>query len=116
MVSLRLTRSMYDLSGANTIHQTLRATRSAYDMSSTHLRLTRSSHAIGASILPNSTHMKLVEDVTKAKAKLKTSRVALAQYSLIDTSPSSRAARETYTQAEREVEEACKAWCQAQRK
>ena len=129
MLSLNSTRPIYDLSGANTIHRTrsaydilavppLRLTRSAYDLSAAPLRLTRSAHAIGASILPKpiTSHTKLSDDVTRAKANLKTSRLALAQYSLIENSASSRAAREAYTQAEREVEETCRAWCQAQRK
>ena len=118
MLSLRLARPVLDISGTP-----LRHTRSAYDISgAAHppLRLTRSAYAIGTSIilkprpiLPNIT--KLVDNITRAKAKLKEARLALAQYSLIENSASSRA-REAYIQAEREVEETCKAWCQAQRK
>ena len=53
--------------------------------------------------------------VNKAKEKLALSRANLAQYSLGDNSASKAAAREEFSLIEKEVEEACKAWCYAKR-
>ena len=57
----------------------------------------------------------LQKEVIESKKRLAVTRNALAQYSLIDNSPSKVAAREAHDQAEKEVEEACKAWCTAKR-
>lgn len=53
--------------------------------------------------------------VTGTKLKLKSAKAALAEYSPIEHTPSKIAAIEAVAQAEKEVEDACKAWCHAQR-
>jgi hypothetical protein len=53
--------------------------------------------------------------VTGTKLKLKSAKATLAQYSPIENTPSKIAAIEAVAQAEKEVEDACKAWCHAQR-
>ena len=54
-------------------------------------------------------------NVTSSKLKLKAAKAALAKYSPIEHSASKTAAIEEVALAEKEVEEACKAWCHAQR-
>lgn len=51
--------------------------------------------------------------ITDAKQKLKETKKALEQYSVYNSSPSHAAARIEYSLAEKEVEEACRKWCQA---
>ena len=53
--------------------------------------------------------------VTSTKLKLKAAKATLAQFSPIEHTPSKMAAIEAVAQAEKEVEDACKAWCHAQR-
>jgi len=54
-------------------------------------------------------------NVTSSKLKLKAAKAALAQYSPIEHSASKAAAIQEVALAEKEVEDACKAWCHAQR-
>ena len=53
--------------------------------------------------------------VQAAKANHATRKAALAQYSLTDNSVSKAAAREALIMAEKEVEDACRAWCKSAR-
>jgi len=57
----------------------------------------------------------LQKEVNKAKEKLNLARINYLKYSRKDRSPSKIAAYEAYKIAEYEVEDACKAWCYAQR-
>lgn len=57
----------------------------------------------------------LQNNILAAKKKLKDAKAAYEKYSSIDTSPSKTAANEEMQLAEKEVEDACKAWCYAQR-
>lgn len=58
----------------------------------------------------------LQENVTRSKAALADARTALRRFSDIEHSPAKTAAREEYARAEREVEEACRAWCVGMRR
>ena len=53
--------------------------------------------------------------INKSKQTLLGAKAKLSQYSKIEHSPSKTSATEEFYQAEKEVEEACKAWCTAQR-
>ena len=57
----------------------------------------------------------LQQKVKTAKEKLALSRINLAKYSITDNSSSKIAAQEAYSLMEKEVEDACKAWCYARR-
>ena len=58
----------------------------------------------------------LQENVTRAKAAVADAKTALRRFSDIDHSPAKTAAREDYARAERELEEACRAWCVGMRR
>ena len=57
----------------------------------------------------------LQSKIMDAKQKAYAARQKLGQYSISDSSPSFVAARLEHSLAEREIEEACKAWCHANR-
>jgi len=95
--------------------QQLRLTKSSYDLKSIPLRSTKSSPEILTSKLLTLQKGDLQIAIVESKKRLAATRNALAQYSLIDNSPMKLAAREAHDQAEKEVEEACKAWCTAKR-
>ena len=61
------------------------------------------------------TQAKLQSAIKAAKANHAIARTTLAQYSLTENSASKAAAAEALARAEKEVEDACKAWCYASR-
>jgi hypothetical protein len=58
---------------------------------------------------------KLQNSIETAKNKLKAAKALYKEYSSTENSPSKTAAFENIVQLEKEVEDACKAWCKAQR-
>ena len=58
---------------------------------------------------------KLQNSIETAKNKLKAAKALYQEFSPIDNSPSKSAAFENIVQLEKEVEDACKEWCKAQR-
>jgi len=58
----------------------------------------------------------LQANITRTKAALVDAKTALRRFSDIEQSPAKTAAREEYARAEREVEEACRAWCVGMRR
>ena len=107
----------------------LRPTRSEYSLEPKQLRATRSSPSIlvrpvaklptinlKSNLIKLQTQGELQASIVDAKEKLKIAKANLAMYSVIDNSASKTAAREHLSQAEKDVEDACKAWCHGCRK
>ena len=107
----------------------LRSTRSEYDMKPKQLRATRSSPSIlvrpddklptinlKSSLIKIQTQSELQAAITEAKEKLRIAKATLSMFSITDNSSSKLLANELYHQAERDVENACKAWCHSNRK
>lgn len=107
--SIRATKSSHDI-----LSRTLRSTKSSPEI------LTRSpAHSSTINLKSKLSTLQTKSDlqiaVVDSKKRLATTRTALAQYSLIDNSASKIAARDAHAQAEKDVEEACRAWCYASR-
>lgn len=106
----------------------LRSTKSEYTLEPKQLRATRSSPSIliqslaklptinlKSNLIKIQSQSELQTIIVAAKEKLKTAKANLAMYSIIDNL-ASKIARERLFQAEKDVEDACKAWCHGCRK
>ena len=112
--STKSTKSMYHHT-ANTVTNNLRLTKSSPNILIGSIITTQPKINLKDKLEKIQTQATLQMAVKSAKANHAIARTTLAQYSLIDNSASRAAAREALAKAEKEVEDACRAWCQAAR-